>query len=133
MLVVDKDGELKETELSSWVHATPEDNLSLASVGDSAHTIGPYIGSGTALGFKLAKVVGKLLAEAGQQPDIPAMLQLNEVLRRRRTDLVRGVTQRIPREWMLPDGPLQVDRDDIFVHEEPPSAGLSERTEEFST
>lgn len=32
-----------QTELSSWVHATPEDNLSLASVGDSAHTIGPYM------------------------------------------------------------------------------------------
>lgn len=32
-----------QTELSLWVHAGPEDNLSLALVGNSAHSIGPYM------------------------------------------------------------------------------------------
>lgn len=32
-----------QTELSSWVHAAPEDKLSLVLVGDSAHAIGPYM------------------------------------------------------------------------------------------
>ncbi len=80
-------------------------------------------GSGAALGFESATVLGKILAQARQQADIPAMLRLYESLRRPRTDLVRGVTQKMAREWMLPDGPLQVDRDDIFVHEGTPLQG----------
>ncbi|KAI4269344.1 MAG: hypothetical protein LQ337_007334 [Flavoplaca oasis] len=112
-----------DTALSSWIHAAEGDKLKLALIGDAAHAIGPYIGSGAALGFESATVLGALLEQARQQSDIAPMLSVYESLRRPRTDLVKRVTQKMGQEWMLPDGPLQAARDRTFVEEVPPSQG----------
>ena len=75
------------------------------------------------MGFESATVLGELLGRATCAADIPALLNLYESLRRPRTDLVGAVTQKMAREWMLPDGPLQAKRDQIFLEETPPLQG----------
>ncbi|KAL8668685.1 MAG: hypothetical protein Q9168_006695 [Polycauliona sp. 1 TL-2023] len=111
------------TELSSWVYDVEGDQMNPVLTGDAAHAIGPYIGSGAAMGFESATVLGTLLAQATQQSDIRPMLKKYKSLRRSRTDLVKRVTQKVARKWMLPDGPLQIERDRIFQEERPPSQG----------
>ena len=84
-----------------------------------------FSGTGAALGFESAIVLGNLLAKASNKPDIARALSIYESLRRGRTDLVGAVTQKMGEVWMLPDGPLQADRDRIFLSERPPLASLS--------
>ncbi|KAL9597699.1 MAG: hypothetical protein Q9219_004956 [cf. Caloplaca sp. 3 TL-2023] len=110
-------------EVPSWIRAVDGEALNVALTGDAAHAIGPFIGSGAALGFESATVLGNLLAEATHQSEVPRILKMYERLRRPRTDLVRGVTQKMADVWMLPNGPLQVARDRVFLEECPPSQG----------
>ena len=82
-----------------------------------------YSGSGAALGFESAIVLGNLLAQAARKSDIPRVLEVYESLRRPRTDLVGRITQKMAGNWMLPDGPLQAERDRVFLEEDPPLLG----------
>ncbi|KAL8805832.1 MAG: hypothetical protein Q9182_001744 [Xanthomendoza sp. 2 TL-2023] len=110
-------------EVCSWVHAAEGDELIMALAGDAAHAIGPYIGSGAALGFESATVLAQLLEQSRSKSEMLQRLEVYESIRRPRTDLVGGVTQKMGVEWMLHDGPQQVKRDEMFVQENPPLQG----------
>ncbi|KAL8696130.1 MAG: hypothetical protein Q9224_002956 [Gallowayella concinna] len=110
-------------EVGSWVHAAEGDKLIVALTGDAAHAIGPYIGSGAALGFESAMVLGQLLEHAGSKSEIPKRLKVYESLRRPRTELVGGVTRKMGAEWMMYDSPQQAKRDETFLQENPPLQG----------
>ncbi|KAL8803029.1 MAG: hypothetical protein Q9223_006067 [Gallowayella weberi] len=110
-------------EVRSWIHAAEGDKLIMALTGDAAHAIGPYIGSGAALGFESATVLGQLLEQSRSRSEMLERLQVYESIRRPRTGLVGGVTQKMGAEWMLHDGPQQVKRDETFLQENPPLQG----------
>ncbi|KAI4097881.1 MAG: hypothetical protein LQ344_000153 [Seirophora lacunosa] len=107
----------------SWVRFNDDHKLALALTGDAAHAIGPYIGSGAALGFESAMVLGSLLGQTKCRSDVGHALNIYGSLRRPRTNIVGRVTQKMAEEWMLPDGPLQAKRDRIFIEEHPPLPG----------
>ncbi|KAI4197488.1 MAG: hypothetical protein LQ350_005865 [Teloschistes chrysophthalmus] len=109
-----------ETEPGSWVRTSGDEKLTLALTGDAAHAIGPYIGSGAAMGFESAIVLGTLLAQCAEVSEVPRVLQVYECHRRLRTDHVRRITQKMEEVWMLPDGPLQLQRDRTFIEQRPP-------------
>ncbi|KAI9683796.1 MAG: hypothetical protein M1822_005986 [Bathelium mastoideum] len=118
-----------ENKPESWISL---DSLKcpLVLIGDAAHAIGPYIGVGAALGFESASVLGYLLSQATSEADILPTLHLYESRRKPRTDLASRVTQKMGQVWLLPDGPLQAERDRLFRTENPPLAGYPNALED---
>ena len=75
----------------------------------------PNRAQGAAIGLESASVLSYLLSSATHPSQIPELLYLNNSLRQPRVRRIIEASKRAGEMWMLPDGPLQVERDRVFL------------------
>lgn len=102
-----------------WVHSDGKFVL----VGDAAHPSLPYLAQGAAIGFESALVLATLLSKATRSTQILDLLQLYYSVCQPRAAQVIRASKKTGDIWTMPDGPLQAERDRLFLTEMPPSTG----------
>lgn len=113
--------------LKSWIH--PDNRVVL--LGDACHPMlvslwstilpnvqtqdlhcQPYRAQGAAMALEDAAVIGNLLSHLSNPSQLPTLLHAYERLRHSRTAKTQASSRLNQRVFHLPDGPLQVERDD---------------------
>ncbi|KAF2756619.1 FAD/NAD(P)-binding domain-containing protein [Pseudovirgaria hyperparasitica] len=101
----------------SWARAREGERLAVALVGDAAHAMKPFLGSGAAMGFEDASLLSNLLGYSSSVVEVRRALALFERERRPRTRFVGRMTDKMGAIWTLPDGKEQEDRDRTYRRE----------------
>ena len=95
--------------------------------GDSCHPILPYMAQGFNLALEDAAVLGSVLSRATSTRQLPKATAIYEKLRRARTQKMHEETFRHGKEFQLPDGLEQEQRDRDFAASFEPDDGPSGR------
>ncbi|EED23092.1 salicylate hydroxylase, putative [Talaromyces stipitatus ATCC 10500] len=106
---------------------------SIALLGDACHPMLPYVAQGAAQAVEDAGALGAILSSISSKLDIPAALQAYQSSRKERAEQVQqsGKLNRIALH--LPDGPEQLQRDEMFRlamqgNSESPDRWIDEKT-----
>jgi salicylate hydroxylase len=99
--------------LPSWIN--PQYNLVL--IGDACHPMLPYLAQGANSSIEDGAVLGLLLSSPHftSKGDLPKALQLFEELRKARGETIAMETWKQRRDFHLPDGEEQEERDRLMV------------------
>ncbi|KAI8630643.1 putative monooxygenase [Xylariaceae sp. FL1651] len=109
---VDKWRLMHLSPLVSWTHK----KKTFAMAGDSCHPMLPYLAQGANSSLEDGAVLGRLLGYVTSRDKIPCALELYESLRKSRGEGIAKEALKQRESFHLVDGPLQEERDKIFLN-----------------
>ena len=107
---VDKWKLMHQPEMQSW--SNKEENV--LCIGDSAHSMLPYLAQGANSAIEDGAVLGQLLSHVQNKAQLPQAIERFESLRKTRGEMVARETFLQRHDFHLADGPEQEARDEIF-------------------
>lgn len=96
--------------MKSWVG----DESTVVFMGDSCHSMLPYLAQGANSSLEDGAVLGTLLGRLTRRDELPAVLRTFERLRKERGDAIARETFKQRRAFHMPDGPEQEERDAVL-------------------
>jgi len=108
---VDKWKLMHRPELDSWV----SDKSNFVFIGDSCHSMLPYLAQGANSSMEDGAVLGNVLAALESKSQLPAALQLYQRLRKKRGETLVRETFAQRHDFHMVDGPEQAARDELML------------------
>ncbi|CZT53031.1 uncharacterized protein RSE6_14462 [Rhynchosporium secalis] len=111
-------------DLPSWTNS----NGRLVLLGDAAHAMMPYMAQGATQAIEDAAVLNGCLARAQSLNDIFRLSKAYEDIRKPRAEKIKATSLGNMKQYGLPDGPEQEERDEMYRKSHLP---VSESTKEI--
>ncbi|KAF2168953.1 hypothetical protein M409DRAFT_65291 [Zasmidium cellare ATCC 36951] len=102
---------MHRAELDSWV----SDKSNFVFVGDSCHSMLPYLAQGANSSIEDGAVLGNVLAALESKSQLPEALRLYERIRKQRGEAIVRETFAQRKDFHLLDGPEQQARDELML------------------
>jgi salicylate hydroxylase len=108
---VDKWKLMHRSELDSWV----SDRSNFVFIGDSAHSMLPYLAQGANSSLEDGAVLGHVLAALESKAQLPQALDMFQRLRKKRGEAIVRETFAQRKDFHMPNGPEQQARDELML------------------
>jgi salicylate hydroxylase len=108
---VDKWKLMHRSELDSWV----SDKNNFVFIGDSAHSMLPYLAQGANSSLEDGAVLGHVLAALESKAQLPQALDMFQRLRKKRGEAIVRETFAQRKDFHMPNGPEQQARDELML------------------
>jgi salicylate hydroxylase len=108
---VDKWKLMHRSELDSWV----SEKSNFVFIGDSAHSMLPYLAQGANSSLEDGAVLGHVLAALESKAQLPQALDMFQRLRKKRGEAIVRETFAQRKDFHMPNGPEQQARDALML------------------